>query len=380
MTAAPFGMIGVFADAAELTAAAQRLRDAGFRAVEAYTPYPVEGLADLLHPARRRGLLPAIMAAGAVIGAAAGYLIQYWAEAIDYPINVGGRPYNSWPAFIVPAFEVTVLAVVAFGFVALFAACRLPRLYHPIFEAAIFERMSSDRFALCVEAADDRFSAGRIQTIFEESGAEHVAMVPTGAAPPAPAPTSATARTTLRQQRDRVMAWGVVCLALLALAALVSCDRMANQPKRLPYELPLNANANWARAKWPAEPPEGIVARDDAFGQPAPPPVTMALLERGRQRFDIYCAPCHARTGTGDGMIVQRGFPHPPSYFSDQLMHAPNQLFYDVITHGYGAMYSYADRVAPADRWAIVAYIRALQASMNGQVADVPPEQRGALK
>ena len=111
-----------------------------------------------------------------------------------------------------------------------------------------------------------------------------------------------------------------------------------------------------------------------------PLPINHQTLERGQQRFDIYCAPCHGRTGPGDGMIVQRGFPHPPSYFSDTLMHAPNQLFYDVISHGYGAMYSYADRVAPADRWAIVAYIRALQASMNGQVADVPPERRGALK
>lgn len=378
MTAEPFGMIGVFADAGELTAAARRLREAGFRALEAYTPYPVEGLGALLHPARRRGLLPAIMGLGAAIGAVAGYLVQYWAEAIDYPINVGGRPYNSWPAFIVPAFEVTVLTALAFGFFALFAACRLPRLYHPIFEAAVFERMSRDRFALCVETADDRFSAARIQAIFEECGAEHVAMVPTAADPPAPAP--ATARTTLRQRRDRVLTWGVVCLALLALAALVSCDRMANQPKRLPYELPLNANANWAKANWPAEPPAGIVARDQHFAEPAPPFVTMALLQRGQQRFNIYCAPCHGRTGEGDGMIVQRGFPHPPSYFSDRLVHAPNQLFYDVITHGYGAMYSYANRVAPADRWAIVAYIRALQASMNGEVADVPADRRGALK
>ena len=92
-----------------------------------------------------------------------------------------------------------------------------------------------------------------------------------------------------------------------------------------------------------------------------PPPVTPALLARGRERFDIFCAPCHGLDGTGDGRVVQRGFPHPPSYLSGRLRDAPADHFLDVITNGFGVMYPYADRVAPADRWAIVAYIRALQ-------------------
>jgi mono/diheme cytochrome c family protein len=158
--------------------------------------------------------------------------------------------------------------------------------------------------------------------------------------------------------------------------AIVACDNMANQPKRLPYELPYGAQSS----HWPALPPDHTVARDADFHPPPPPPVTMALFERGQQRFDIYCAPCHSRVGDGNGMIVQRGFPHPPSYYEARLRQAPNQHFYDVITHGYGAMYSYADRVSPADRWAIVAYIRALQASASASVADVPADHRGALQ
>jgi mono/diheme cytochrome c family protein len=164
----------------------------------------------------------------------------------------------------------------------------------------------------------------------------------------------------------------VIALASLGIA-LAACDNMANQPKRLPYELPYGAEASW-----PALPPPGIVARDE------PPvailPVTLALLERGHQRFDIYCSPCHSKFGDGHGMIVQRGFPQPPSYYIARLREAPNQHFYDVITHGYGAMYSYADRVAPDDRWAITAYIRALQASASAQIADVPPDKRQALQ
>src|SRR5207248_10237690 len=150
-------------------------------------------------------------------------------------------------------------------------------------------------------------------------------------------------------------------------------DTRANPPARRPYELP-----SAAQAIWPALPRRHIIARDEK--SVTVPPVTMALLKRGQQRFDIYCAPCHSKIGDGRGVIVQRGFPQPPSYYIARLRDAPNQHFYDVITHGYGAMYSYADRVGVEDRWAIVAYIRALQASASAQIADVPPDKRQTLQ
>ena len=163
-------------------------------------------------------------------------------------------------------------------------------------------------------------------------------------------------------------------LAALGLA-IVACDNMANQPKRLPYELPAGKTAE---ANWPAAPPPGAVARDD---QPVtPPPLTLALLERGRERFDIACAPCHGRDGDGKGVIVERGFPAPPAFAIDRLRAAPVQHFYDVITNGYGAMFPYANRVMPRDRWAIVAYIRALQGSSDAKAADVPADKRPQLQ
>jgi len=167
----------------------------------------------------------------------------------------------------------------------------------------------------------------------------------------------------------------IASFAGAAALGLAACDNMANQSKLNPYELPYGVQAHW-----PVSPPPHIVARDEPLHPPAAPPVTMALLERGRERFEIYCAPCHGRFGDGNGVIVQRGFPRPPSYDSDALRNAPSQHFYDVITHGYGVMFSYADRVEPADRWAIAAYIRALQASANATAADVPPDQRSALQ
>jgi hypothetical protein len=111
-----------------------------------------------------------------------------------------------------------------------------------------------------------------------------------------------------------------------------------------------------------------------------PFPVTREVLERGRERFDIYCAPCHGRTGDGNGMIVQRGFPVPPSYHIERLRTAPVGHFVDVITMGYGVMYSYAERVEPPDRWAIAAYIRALQKSHDARLEDVPVEARAILE
>jgi Cytochrome C oxidase, cbb3-type, subunit III len=117
----------------------------------------------------------------------------------------------------------------------------------------------------------------------------------------------------------------------------------------------------------------GVVANQFPF------PITRADLERGRERYNIYCTPCHDYTGSGRGMIVQRGFPQPPSYHIDRLRQAPVGHFYEVMTNGFGAMYSYAARVTPEDRWRIAAYIRVLQASRNATIQDVPADQRQLL-
>ena len=119
--------------------------------------------------------------------------------------------------------------------------------------------------------------------------------------------------------------------------------------------------------------------RERAPGRPLvttfPFPITQQVLDRGEDRYNIYCSPCHGRTGAGNGMIVQRGFSPPPSYYIPRLRAAPVGHFYDVITNGYGVMYSYNDRVRPNDRWAIVAYIRALQATQpEAATAEAKPQ------
>ncbi|MBV9750719.1 MAG: cytochrome c [Acetobacteraceae bacterium] len=153
-------------------------------------------------------------------------------------------------------------------------------------------------------------------------------------------------------------------LLLLGLVLLPSCDDMTTQPKDKPYR---------AAATGPGPIPADRV--EFQFKPEPAPKLDLALIDRGQDRFRQFCTPCHSELGDGNGMIVQRGFTPPPNYSEPRLVGAPTQHFYDVITNGYGAMYSFAARVPPRDRWAIAAYIRALQRSNQGVVADLAPGQ-----
>jgi mono/diheme cytochrome c family protein len=147
--------------------------------------------------------------------------------------------------------------------------------------------------------------------------------------------------------------------AVLGLLALAGCRNMVQQPRYDEYEY----NNLYPNRMAMQHPPDGTIAQDAPQEHAAEqrPQLTKALIERGRERFGIYCTPCHANDGSGQGMIPSRGFPHPPDFRSARLRAVPASHIYDVITNGYGVMYSYADRVPPADRWAIAAYIRVLQ-------------------
>jgi hypothetical protein len=157
MTARPavFGILAEFDDADALLGAARRVRDAGYTRLDAYSPYPLSDVAEALGMSRTA--VPALMLAGGLVGCVAGFLMQYWINVMDYPINVGGRPANSWPSFIPVTFELTVLTSALVGLFGLLAMCGLPRLYHPVFNVGGFLRASRDRFFLCVESADPRF-------------------------------------------------------------------------------------------------------------------------------------------------------------------------------------------------------------------------------
>jgi len=183
-------------------------------------------------------------------------------------------------------------------------------------------------------------------------------------------------------RRPQYISW----LGLLAVLALLGCRQdMHDQPRFKPLaESDFYPDLRSART-----PVDGTVARgqlhEDSYlytgkfgnnpGDYMPFPVTADVLARGRERFNIYCAPCHSRLGDGNGMIVQRGFRAPPSYHTERLRKAPLGYFFDVMTNGFGAMPEYATQIPPRDRWCIVAYIRALQLSQGATMGDVPSGQ-----
>jgi mono/diheme cytochrome c family protein len=162
-------------------------------------------------------------------------------------------------------------------------------------------------------------------------------------------------------------------LALLSLLLLLAgCDVSMTQQKRYDTEAP---SKWWADGSAARPLPEHVVAQGDLTREAEaknPAPVSPALIARGRERYDIYCSPCHGLDGLGGGIVAERGFPHPPSFIEPRLLAAPPATFYDAITKGYGVMFSYADRVPPRDRWAIVAYVRALQLSQHATLAQAP--------
>jgi len=180
------------------------------------------------------------------------------------------------------------------------------------------------------------------------------------------------------------------CALVCALTLAVGCSQdMANQPKYKPQSgSPFFDDGRADRPRVEHTVARGEITPDDSFHtgkaggaylREPPVPVTQELLLRGRERYDVYCAVCHDRVGRGDGMIVRRGLRRPPSFHTDRLRGESAGHFFDAITQGFGVMPSYAGPIAAGDRWAIVAYIRALQRSQAARLEDVPPAERARL-
>jgi Cytochrome C oxidase, cbb3-type, subunit III len=192
-----------------------------------------------------------------------------------------------------------------------------------------------------------------------------------------------SARNTSRSLRS---GWGAaIALGLLIIAG---CDNLHQDMGNQPKNKPLSPSDFFADGRSERMPVENTVSRDamddDALmvtkdSNNFPLPVNEALLQRGEERYRIFCSPCHGLQGDGNGMVAMRGMKHPPSYHEDRLRQSPNGYFYDVITNGFGQMYNYSAQIPPSDRWAIVAYVRALQLSRNARAADLPVDLRDKL-
>ncbi len=390
------GILAEFAGPAELKAAAAGLRAAGYARYEAFSPYPVHGLHRLM--GRRRSILPWLVFFGGLTGCLAAIALQWWTNAVNYPYLISGKPFFSLPANIPIAFELLILfgALAAFGGVLVLN--NLPELYDPLFWVARFRRGTTDAFFLAVEAADPKFDESGTAELLQSLGA---------------AGTEIYRHPGTQQKIPGAVKAAAVLLAALAVLPLVlvaqhryerkSSPRihlildMDFQPKYLPQQYsPLFADTRDMRP-----PVAGAIAADAVIGDAPfisglsdgkpidyfPVPVTSEMIERGRQRFGIYCATCHGLDADGDGITSQLAFERQePKWVRPLSLHNPSvvsqpvgQLF-QTITKGIRNMPSYASQIPPADRWAIILYVRALQRSRNAGLKDVPAEKRKYLK
>jgi hypothetical protein len=169
------GVMGEFETPEQLLAAAKTAREAGYKHVDAYTPFPIEGLAESI--GFRWTAVPLITLIGGVGGGLTGFGLQYWCSAITYPLNIGGRPLNSWPAFIPVTFELTVLGAAIFAVVGMIALNKLPQPHHPVFNVERFAHASTDRFFLCIEARDPKFNLAESARFLQGLKAQHVGEV-----------------------------------------------------------------------------------------------------------------------------------------------------------------------------------------------------------
>ncbi len=399
------GLLAEFADEKSLKRAAAELRGQGFHNWDAYTPYPVHGLERAM--GIRRTVLPWIVLGAATAGGLGAVLLQWWTNAVDYPLLVSGKPFFSFPANIPVIFELIVLLAALACFIGVLALNGLPRFTHPLFAVDRFGQATTNGFFLFVEATDGKFDRPACRRLFEQLGAVAVEEVP--ALPHQPMP--------------RAVYWSVALLTVAAFIPPLAVAWHRAVPKRQPRIHPvldmdfqpklkpqMQSVLRAGRAATAVQ-PSGTVGGDqlydddrlyrgktgDRWVEQIPLPVTTELIERGRQRFGIYCAPCHGLTGgapeglpiddptkllgTTAQRALKRGEWIPPlSLHSQQVRSQPVGQIFSTITNGIRTMPGYGSQIPVEDRWAIVLYVRALQRSGHATVDDVPPERRDQIR
>jgi len=403
------GLLAEFDSPGSLVQGARAIRDAGFKQFDCFSPFPVHGIDPAM--GIKRTILPLIVFGAGLTGLAFGTLLQWWTNAYHWPWLVSGKPFWSIPANIPIIFETTVLFSAITTFLAVFALSDLPKPWHPYFRNPRFKKVTTDGFFLGVDAADPKFDHTATAALLRGAGAttvEDCRIDPDPAKKTVPRPLMAFIVMTT------VLA--LVPFALIAKARASKSEKphwhiipdMDFQPKvKSQRPSPMFADGRGTRM-----PVEGTVAlgelkEDDHFyrgvvmvnGEPqwattfpvhtSPEreafTVSEASMERGRERYTIYCAPCHGDAGDGNGMVAERAkrVPAPgwvpPANLAERATMPVGQLFH-TISNGFGTMRGYAAQIPEADRWAIALYVRALQRSQNDSRNDVPPDQRGAIR
>jgi hypothetical protein len=394
-----YGVLAEYDTPGELVEAAKKVRDAGYTEFDCYSPFPVHGIDEAM--GIKRTILPLVIFGGGVTGTIAGLALQWYCNAYQWKWNISGKPTWSIPANIPIAFEVTILFAVLTSFFGMWLMNRLPQVWHPLFRSDRFLRVTDDAFLIGIEAKDKRFDSEVTKQLLRDAGAIAVEDVHHDPDP--------KAKVMPRWILAFIISSTAFALIPFAIAAKARNSHSAEphihifpdmdfQPKyKSDNAMEAFADGRENRGEIVGTIARGSLNADDLYfrgldngewtvGFPTNYPdghkfvVDRKLLERGKNRFEIYCTPCHGYDGVGKGSVAQRTEEIKPADLTKQaVVTHPNGQLFNTVSNGFTTMQGYAGQIPVADRWAIVAYVRALERSQNATLEDVPEEKRGGL-
>ena len=388
-------LVAEFDDVDGVSAAARAVRDAGYKAFDVYSPFPIHGIERSM--GLRATRLPWLVLACGLTGTVLALFFQWWTNGHDYAFKISGKPLFGVPANIPITFEFTVLLAAFGAFFGMFVLNRLPEHHNPLFENERFRRATDDGFFLAIEARDAQFHERATRELLQ-SLTKHTVVA-----------CHESGESRALPVWVRASMAGAGALALVPLAAIVAARY--RDSTQAPFHLIKDMDSQTRYRAQAANPffADGRAQRPDvagtvefdrfrtdpalltgrageAFVDQIPLRVTAELMQRGRTRFAVYCTPCHGGAGYGDGLVAQRAATLqeqafvPPASLHDPLVRArPAGQIFDTIRNGVRSMPAYGRQMSIEDSWAIVAFVRALQRSQNASVEDVPDAERGRL-
>jgi len=400
-----YGVLAEYDTPGDLIEAARKVRDAGYTEFDCYSPFPVHGIDEAM--GIKRTILPVLIFGGGVAGTLGGLLLQWWCNAYNWPWNISGKPSWSIPANVPIAFETTILLAVFTSFFGMWILNKLPQVWHPFFRNERFNHVTDDAFVLGIEARDRRFDAAATPKLLADAGAILVEKVYLD-----PDPASRQMPKWITAFIVASTAFALIPFAIAAKARTSHSSEphlhifpdMDFQPKyKSDQAMDLFGDGRENRGELSGTIARGSLNADDTFyhgldrsdagtqwttGFPHQLEINDQLLKRGKNRFEIYCTPCHGHDGRGLGAVPQRVALTGGAWQARNLVDAsnpvainmPNGQLFNTISNGYNTMMGYAAQIPHADRWAIVLYVRALQRSQNASLDDVPPDHRSGMQ
>ncbi|NND99856.1 MAG: DUF3341 domain-containing protein [Pirellulaceae bacterium] len=434
------GVTAEFTSVDTLLAACRRVRDAGYTKTDAFAPFAVHGIDKAL--GIKPTVLPWIALGGGLTGVTIALVMQIWMNSINYPYIISGKPFISLPAFMPVAFELTILLASFGAFFGMWALNGLPKFSNPMFTDPRFDRATDDTFFLYVDSKDERFDQAGVEQLFAQCGGEHINTVVEDDSPtkiprflligwamsvavsiipllivakmrvtnsPKPrfhiffdmdfSPARDAQQTTSIFADNRAMRPDVP--GTIARGQMQGDLSFNTGIEKLGRTAGSSDTRLVAAYPGPAEDTEATPGDSDVVSQPKsvmdttdwlkenPMPVNAALLAKGQEQFGIYCSVCHGLNGGGNGLINQRAQKLmqstwiPPSSLHQDILYSdkyPDGKLFSTITNGIRKMPGYASQIKAKDRWAIVAYVRALQKSQSATIDLVPAGQRKQIE